>query len=160
MTELQTHFLLIFHALNSPQIVDVFVYSISAWYFMQVWPSKYGGKKKKWYFPVQPRYWFPTKQSPLEEDFDFGVRPDGINPMVSLRRLTQKMLITDTAEVYADALESRSSPNVGLGKPTVRLKGLRKTFGSKVVVSDLTFDMFENQIFALLGRNGAGKASK
>jgi ABC-type polysaccharide/polyol phosphate transport system ATPase subunit len=46
-----------------------------------------------------------------------------------------------------------------LGPPTVVVKNLRKSFGSFVALNDLTFDMYENQIFALLGHNGAGKVS-
>jgi ATPase subunit of ABC transporter with duplicated ATPase domains len=46
-----------------------------------------------------------------------------------------------------------------VGKPTVIVKNLRKTFGSKTVVNDLSFRMYENQIYALLGHNGAGKVS-
>jgi ABC-2 type transport system ATP-binding protein len=44
-----------------------------------------------------------------------------------------------------------------LGSPTVEVSKLRKTFGSQVSVNDLSFKMYENQIFALLGHNGAGK---
>lgn len=46
-----------------------------------------------------------------------------------------------------------------LGVPTVAVNRLRKTFGSQVAVNDLSFKMYENQIFALLGHNGAGKVA-
>lgn len=46
-----------------------------------------------------------------------------------------------------------------LGKPTVELKNLTKTFGDQVAVKGLSFKMYENQIFALLGHNGAGKTT-
>ena len=46
-----------------------------------------------------------------------------------------------------------------LGAPAVVVNRLRKTFGSQVSVNDLSFSMYENQIFALLGHNGAGKVS-
>ena len=42
------------------------------------------------------------------------------------------------------------------GPPTVSLLGLKKSFDGQVVVNKLRFDMYENQIFALLGHNGAG----
>jgi ABC-type multidrug transport system fused ATPase/permease subunit len=49
-----------------------------------------------------------------------------------------------------------------LGAPTVIVHKLRKTFGlsGPTVVNDLSFKMYENQIFALLGHNGAGKVSE
>jgi ABC-type uncharacterized transport system ATPase subunit len=46
-----------------------------------------------------------------------------------------------------------------LGPPTVEVNSLRKTYGSQVVVNNLSFKMYENQIFALLGHNGAGKVT-
>lgn len=39
------------------------------------------------------------------------------------------------------------------------VKNLRKHFGSKVAVDGLDLEMFEGQIFALLGHNGAGKTT-
>lgn len=45
------------------------------------------------------------------------------------------------------------------GRPTVQLKGLQKTFDGVPVVNKLSFDMYENQITALLGHNGAGKTT-
>jgi ATPase subunit of ABC transporter with duplicated ATPase domains len=44
-----------------------------------------------------------------------------------------------------------------LGAPTVAVSHLKKTYGATTVVNELTFNMYENQIFALLGHNGAGK---
>lgn len=46
-----------------------------------------------------------------------------------------------------------------LGRPTVVVNALRKTFRGQVAVNDLSFKMYENQIFSLLGHNGAGKVS-
>jgi ATP-binding cassette subfamily A (ABC1) protein 3 len=48
--------------------------------------------------------------------------------------------------------------------PSVQLRGVRKMFtlpsGEKMTaVNDLTFNMYENQVFALLGHNGAGKTT-
>jgi ABC-type branched-subunit amino acid transport system ATPase component len=41
----------------------------------------------------------------------------------------------------------------------VRLKGLRKVFGTHVAVNDLALDLVEGEIFSLLGHNGAGKST-
>lgn len=46
-----------------------------------------------------------------------------------------------------------------LGNPSIIVKNLKKTFGNFVAVDNLSFKMYENQIFALLGHNGAGKVS-
>jgi ABC-type multidrug transport system ATPase subunit len=43
----------------------------------------------------------------------------------------------------------------------IEIVGLRKQFndGETVAVEDLTINMYNNQIFSLLGHNGAGKTT-
>lgn len=41
----------------------------------------------------------------------------------------------------------------------VELRGLSRRFGSRVAVDDLSFDIQQGEIFALLGQNGAGKTT-
>ena len=41
----------------------------------------------------------------------------------------------------------------------LKIKGLRKEFGSKVAVDNSHITMYNGQIFALLGHNGAGKTT-
>lgn len=41
----------------------------------------------------------------------------------------------------------------------LKIKNLRKKFGEFTAVNDINVKMFENEIFALLGHNGAGKTT-
>ena len=44
--------------------------------------------------------------------------------------------------------------------PVIRLKGITKRFGTKVVANnDITMDIYEGEILALLGENGSGKTT-
>jgi ABC-2 type transport system ATP-binding protein len=46
-----------------------------------------------------------------------------------------------------------------MNAPVVSLRHLRKSFGSKTVLEDVTLEVPRGQTFALLGRNGAGKTT-
>jgi ABC-2 type transport system ATP-binding protein len=45
------------------------------------------------------------------------------------------------------------------GDAAIRIRGLRKTYGERVAVRDLSFTVQPGEIFALLGPNGAGKTT-
>lgn len=40
----------------------------------------------------------------------------------------------------------------------VQVAGLRKTYGAKVAVDEVSFDVRPGEIFGILGPNGAGKS--
>jgi hypothetical protein len=114
---------------------DIFIYTALAWYFSQVWWSKVG-VPKPWYFPLLSSYWFPKKASPGETELH-PITLEDAAPTIPTEKVNERLL----------------------GAPTVVVNKLRKTFGQQVSVNDLSFSMYENQIFALLGHNGAGKVS-
>ena len=43
--------------------------------------------------------------------------------------------------------------------PAIRLRGLRKSFGSQPVLAGIDLDIPAGAVFALLGPNGAGKTT-
>ncbi|SHN47681.1 ABC transporter ATP-binding protein [Cryptosporangium aurantiacum] len=43
--------------------------------------------------------------------------------------------------------------------PIIKVQGLRKVYGSKTVVDDVSFTVEEGEIFGILGPNGAGKTT-
>ncbi len=46
-----------------------------------------------------------------------------------------------------------------MNKPIIETAGLRKTYGGKVAVADLTLSVSEGEVFGFLGPNGAGKST-
>jgi ABC-2 type transport system ATP-binding protein len=47
----------------------------------------------------------------------------------------------------------------GNARPVIEVSGIRKTYGSTVAVSEVSFEVGEGEIFGLIGPNGAGKTT-
>jgi ABC-2 type transport system ATP-binding protein len=58
----------------------------------------------------------------------------------------------------ADPAPDRPAANGG-GGVAVRVRGLRRTYGSKKAVDGLDLDVRQGEVFAILGPNGAGKTT-
>src|SRR4026208_1988630 len=43
--------------------------------------------------------------------------------------------------------------------PVIHVSNIRKTYGSRVAVDDVSFDVQQGEIFGLIGPNGAGKTT-
>ena len=62
--------------------------------------------------------------------------------------------LTITAEPGAHRTDVSGSP-----RPIIQVSGIRKTYGTTVAVSGVSFDVSEGEIFGLIGPNGAGKTT-
>ena len=47
----------------------------------------------------------------------------------------------------------------GTPRPVIQVSGIRKTYGTTVAVSDVSFEVSEGEVFGLIGPNGAGKTT-
>ncbi|RYH31736.1 ATP-binding cassette domain-containing protein [archaeon] len=120
-------------------VADIFIYAILSWYLSQVRDGR-----KPFYF-----FFLPSYYSSLSFFHIQSIRNDATQGNAGVGKdigLQSNTVIEDEDEVL-------------LGQATVVIRHLFKTFGTKRVVDDLSFSMFENQIFALLGHNGAGKTT-
>ncbi|XP_044315107.1 LOW QUALITY PROTEIN: phospholipid-transporting ATPase ABCA3 [Drosophila rhopaloa] len=114
-------------------------------YIEEVRPGEFG-VPHPWYYPCQKRYWCPHRFVPpllpksrnLNFPLPFGLllpNPDDQRPTGSIQKRPKDKKIG------------------------VEIRNLNKTFGHREVVKNLTFNMYENEITALLGHNGAGKTT-
>lgn len=112
-------------------IVSSVVYFILALYIEKVKPGSYG-IPEKWYFPVDPKYWF----SCLRVSIGGEHYPDSEQSDVKIETATK-------------------CKSVGIS-----LRRLRKVYSTgKVAVHGLKMNLYEDEITVLLGHNGAGKTT-
>jgi branched-chain amino acid transport system ATP-binding protein len=67
-------------------------------------------------------------------------------------------------EVYigsgTHALAGKSRPSAAQPQSLLTLEGVNTLYGKSHILHDVAFDVHENEIVALLGRNGAGKCRR
>jgi len=133
-------------------IIDIFIYGAAAWYCNQVLPSNYS-VRKPFYFALRPSFWFPDQYSP--------------SAMLSPQEI---------ASMYVKSYTQEDVDESSTGRATVIVASLGKTYPRdcltrytatewKVQGNDcigcagVDFKLYEDQIFAIVGRNGAGKTT-
>ncbi|CAD5121577.1 DgyrCDS10076 [Dimorphilus gyrociliatus] len=113
--------------------IQIVIHLLIVWYLDNVFPGEYGVPRPP-YFPFTKNYWLGT--TPKQESQE------------NIRDLN-----------FGDMFEH---PDSSL-KPSIRIRQLVKTFdanGKKTTAVDkLNMDIYEGQITALLGHNGAGKST-
>jgi len=155
--------------------LDVLCYMFIGWYLGEVFPGEAGSPRKPW-FLFEPRFlysivasftgccngiecqftslcrwfwccccrWFCSKK---DEDSNISPSNDTVNEAATITSQVPESTEPESTEPDFDPVEA------------VQLLGLRKEFGSHVAVEGLDLNMFEGEIFALLGHNGAGKTT-
>ncbi|KAH8261715.1 hypothetical protein KR044_002735 [Drosophila immigrans] len=115
-------------------IISCVIFMIICLYIEQVMPSTFG-VSRVWYFPFTKSYWCSSRrEDSIVEDLSAYQDHD--------ERHRQ------TFEVEPD------DKNVGL-----QIRNLKKKFGDRTAVNNLSINMFEDEITVLLGHNGAGKTT-
>ena len=122
--------------------VDIFLYLILAWYVTQVVPSP-TGISKPWYFVFLPSYWCSSSST---------------KRLTLLYEPKNKVSHADPEADLAGYPKEKVDETLA-GRPTISVSNMTKSFGKSIAVDNLSFDMYENQIFVLLGHNGAGKTT-
>jgi len=165
--------------------IDFFIYLFLGYYLQNVIPHEYG-VAKPWYFIFLPSYWFgdcckrkKKKSNDLvyekKEEKPGQVIPNKIEEVQENGMATEKIFIedVDSSRVSSnnsifddnphkddkdfqneDIYRDRSKNDVFM------LRDVTKVYGDgKMACNKISFNLFRNEIFALLGRNGAGKTS-
>lgn len=116
-------------------IIDSVLWGICTWYFNRVLKPDFGQALPP-FFPFTRTYWFPGKSLPQIVDDEF------------------------LEEDYYSSIpfECAGRRNGCRGNDIV-IRHLRKKFGKITALDGLSLNMYESQVTALLGHNGAGKST-
>ncbi|KAK7822634.1 hypothetical protein U0070_001982 [Myodes glareolus] len=118
--------------------LDSVFYVLLAVYLDQVIPGEFGLRRSSLYF-LKPSYWSKTKRNYKE------LSEGNINGNISL----------------SEIVEPVSSEFIG--KEAIRISGIQKAYRKKnenvEALRNLSFDIYEGQITALLGHSGTGKST-
>ncbi|CAH1974734.1 unnamed protein product [Acanthoscelides obtectus] len=110
-------------------MLDTVIYLLVALYIEAVFPGEYG-VPLPWNFPFTMSYWR-------------GNPSIGADLRDSLLSIDNEFFEKEPKDLVAG----------------VQIRNLRKVFGTKAAVENLSMNMYENQITVLLGHNGAGKTT-
>ena len=163
--------------------IDFFIYLFLGYYLQNVIPHEYG-VAKPWYFIFLPSYWCgdcckkkkknayekkEEKEEKEEKDYNLNENKEkGLN--------TEKIIIEDINSSNVSSNNSIFDDNPHKGdfdfqnediyrdknkkNDVFMLRNVTKVYGDgKMACNNISFNLFRNEIFALLGRNGAGKTS-
>ncbi|KAF8767183.1 ATP-binding cassette sub-family A member 3 like protein [Argiope bruennichi] len=110
------------------------LYIIAIWYFDAVWPWQ-PGMSKPFYFFLTRSYWY-SKEPNTDKEMTF--------------------VKNNNSSEFFEEEPSGMSPGVVIKN---LFKKFRTGFRTKLVVNDLSLNIYQGQITALLGHNGAGKTT-
>ncbi|CAG9334831.1 unnamed protein product [Blepharisma stoltei] len=116
-------------------VIDSVIFTVLAIYLDQVWPTEWG-VKRPWYFLFSKSFWWPSKRNVHQNLFDTEISWG------------------DNVEKIEEDLEKQKENGKAL-----LIRNFKKVFGDKTAVEDISLDIYNGQIFALLGHNGAGKTT-
>uniref|UniRef100_A0A4W2G9T0 ATP-binding cassette sub-family A member 3-like n=1 Tax=Bos indicus x Bos taurus TaxID=30522 RepID=A0A4W2G9T0_BOBOX len=123
-------------------VIDAFLYGLVTWYIEAVFPGQYG-MPQPWYFFLMHSYWFskPRIKIKKEEMNDsvitqnkyFEAEPTGLVAGIKIKHL-YKVFVGNKDQWYLE-------------------------LGDKVVINNMSLNLYKGQITILLGQNGAGKTT-
>ena len=163
---------------------DAVAYMALALYLAAIVPGEYG-VPQPWWFPLSPATWDPSGYGglgfwdawaafrkgsrhathPRSTQFGGGAATSLMRGEVGEDGLSAEVSALVSELASGPNFEAPSSALCDLGRVgrSLAVRGMRKTFdtpdGVKLAVSGVDLDMYEGQIFALLGHNGAGKTT-
>ncbi|CAI2383085.1 unnamed protein product [Moneuplotes crassus] len=122
-------------------------------YLENVLPTSPGVRKSPW-FIFTKSFWCKRKKQLVFDEVDLSHQDD------SLRRLfdTSQHQLNYIRDSYFEPLSQEEIAKRNSDK-CILVEGICKEYGNDKAITNFTTEMYEGQIYALLGHNGAGKST-
>ena len=101
-----------------------------------------------------------ARQRVLSAELDWvRTNPKGRRTKSKARLARYEEMVNAEQQVKLDDVQIHIPPGPRLGDTVIRADGLRKSFGDKMLIEDLSFDLPKAGIVGIIGANGAGKTT-
>jgi len=101
-----------------------------------------------------------ARQRVLSAELDWvRTNPKGRRTKSKARLARYEEMVNAETQVKLDEVQIHIPPGPRLGGTVIRAEGLKKSFGDKMLIEDLSFDLPPAGIVGIIGANGAGKTT-
>ena len=137
--------------------IDFFIYLFLGYYLQNVIPHEYG-MAKPFYFLFTPSYWCGEKEKEEEQKVEIYNEAKEENKKV---KKDEDSIFDDNPHKEDDNFQNEDLyRDRNKDEDVFMLRNVTKVYDDgKMACNNISFNLFRNEIFALLGRNGAGKTS-
>lgn len=160
-------------------LLDSIIYMLLTWYIEGIAPGEYG-IPRKWYFPLQPSYWFGNKCK-RKANIDLNIDAASTDGAPKKKNVFSKLFAQFTMDSKEKIIKSEEKREAELRKsnngrakflnesveklsdgaeiPGIQIQKLHKVYsrGNNHALKGLSVNFYQNEISAFLGHNGAGK---
>lgn len=127
-------------------VVDIFVYLFLGFYLQNVITQQFG-VKKPWYFLCTKKFWGFKSTQKISSQIDYNSSEKDEANLI----MNKKDRFQDEENLYGERIKNND---------LFKVSNLVKNFGTKNnVVDGVNLNFYKDEIFALLGHNGAGKTT-
>ena len=152
---------------------NFFIYMLLGFYLQNVLPQKYG-INQPFYFLFTKKYWGLGDNNSKEL-----INDNNLKNMMNVEIYNQNgkiynNILSSESDINYEKIkiknpvlneinnndyfeETKKYENYDINRDVIEIRNIKKSFNDNIVLDNLSFKLYRNEIFVLLGHNGAGK---